>query len=100
MPDDNTPGPSGLTPAALRMVGLNPDGSRIDGAVVETVPSAGPHPDANPPKPKLPPFTIQQAQGVMHLARRAPLQNSDEADAVRELLNAYATFVNAVVPHE
>ena len=47
-----------------------------------------------------PPFTIQQAQGVMLLARRAPLQNSDEADAVRELLNAYATWVNAVVPHD
>ena len=94
------PADTGLTPEALRMVGLNPDGSRIDGAVVETIPSAGPHPDANPPKPELPPFTIQQAQGVMLLARAAPLRNSDEADAVRELLNAYATFVNAVVPHE
>lgn len=97
MPQEND---SGLTPAALRMVGLNPDGSRIDGAVVDLLPSSAPHPDANPPQPGPPAFTIQQAQGVMVLARRAPLQNSDEADAVRELLNAYATWVNAVVPHE
>lgn len=97
MPQENN---SGLTPAALRMVGLAPDGSPIDGAVVDTLPSSAPHPDANPPRPELPPFTIQQAQGVMLLARRAPLQNSDEADAVRELLNAYATWVNAVVPHD
>ena len=97
MPQEND---SGLTPAALRMVGLAPDGSPIDGAVVETLPSAQPHPDATPPRPALPPFTIQQAQSVMVLARRAPLQNSDEADAVRELLNAYATWVNAVVPHD
>ncbi len=97
MPQENN---SGLTPAALRMVGLALDGSPIDGAVVDTLPSSAPHPDATPWRPELPPFTIQQAQGVMLLARRAPLQNSDEADAVRELLNAYATWVNAVVPHD
>ena len=97
MPQEND---SGLTPAALRMVGLAPDGSPIDGAVVDTLPSSTPHPDANPPPAPITPFTIQQAQSLMLLARRAPLQNSDEADAVRELLNAYATWVNAVVPHD
>ena len=44
-----------------------------------------------------PPFSVADAQAVLNLARRAPLQNSDEADAARTILERFVAFVNAVV---
>ncbi len=40
-------------------------------------------------------FTEEDAIALVTLIRRAPLANMDEADAVRQLLDRFAAFINA-----
>ena len=57
-----------------------------------------PTPPTVPPPPAAPPvptFSLDDAKNLILVLRRAPLQNLDEADIVRESLIRFITHVNA-----
>ena len=55
-----------------------------------------PTPPTVPPPPAIPTFSPDDAKNLILILRRAPLQNLDEADIIRESLIRFITHVNAV----
>ena len=49
-----------------------------------------------PPVPPVPQFNVEDAKNIILVLRRAPLQNLDEADAVRDSLVRFINHVNSI----